>query len=85
MLKRLLLAVVFVFSMAVAAFAAVNINTANQETLSSLPSIGPVKAAAIVEYRKDHGDFKTVDGLQSVKGIGAKTFEKLREQITVDK
>lgn len=84
MLKRLLLALVFVFSLTVAAFAAVNINTADEKVLAALPGIGSAKAIAIVEYRKDHGSFKTVDDLKKVKGIGDKTMKKLHDQITIE-
>lgn len=55
-----------------------NINTANVEELQTLPNIGEVTAKRIVDYRTQHGDFDSVDALQNVKGIGAKTLEKLR-------
>lgn len=52
----------------------VDINKANAETISkSLANIGPKKAEAIVQYRKEHGDFKTIKDLENVKGIGSKT------------
>ncbi|KPN72773.1 helix-hairpin-helix domain-containing protein, partial [Neisseria sp. 74A18] len=50
--------------------AAVNINTATEEELKALPGIGPSKAAAIVAYRQHNGQFKSVDDLKNVKGIG---------------
>lgn len=84
MLRKLLLALVFVLSLTVAAFAGVNINTADQKELASLPGIGSVKAAAIVKYRTVPGSFKTLDDLKKVKGIGGKTLEKLRDQISVE-
>ncbi|MFW8602075.1 ComEA family DNA-binding protein [Desulfobacterota bacterium M19] len=84
MLKRLLLIVLLVMSLAVTAFAGVNINTADEKELSSLHGIGPAKAAAIIDYRSEHGKFETTDDLEKVKGIGVKTLEKLRDQITVD-
>ena len=55
-----------------------NINTASTEALQTLPNIGPQMAQRIVDHRKQHGMFDSVDALQNVKGIGAKTLEKLR-------
>ena len=63
--------------------AAVNINTANVEELQQLKGIGAKKAADIVAYREANGDFKTVDELTKVKGIGKATLNKLRDDITV--
>lgn len=54
----------------------VNINQADADTLSkALNGIGPKKAEAIVQYRKEHGDFKSLKDLEAVKGIGAKTIQ----------
>jgi len=61
----------------------VNINTANQAQLESLPQIGPTKAQAIIEYRTANGPFTSPDKIQNVKGIGPKTYEKLKDQITI--
>lgn len=55
-----------------------NINTASTEELQTLPNIGVQMAKRIVAYREQHGKFASVDALQDVKGIGAKTLEKLR-------
>lgn len=67
-----------------AAFAAqVNLNTANASQLEALNGVGAAKAEAIVAYREAHGGFKSVDELANVKGIGAKTVEKNRDQMTV--
>jgi len=81
--KKSLLTVVMLFFLTASAFAgAININTADQATLESLPHIGPTKATAIIEYRKHH-QFNSVEELTNVKGIGAKTMEKLKNQLTV--
>lgn len=62
-------------------FGAVDINTANESELSGLVGVGPAKAAEIVEYRKSKC-FKSVDDLAKVKGIGEKTIEKNRNNLT---
>ena len=58
--------------------ALLNINTASTEELQTLPNIGEATAQKIVDYRTQHGNFTSVDALQNVRGIGAKTLEKLR-------
>ena len=63
--------------------AAVNVNTASESELTALPGVGPAKAKAIVEYRKQHGNFKTLDELKNVKGIGEGIFSKLKNEATV--
>lgn len=55
-----------------------NINTASAEALQTLPSIGKSTAQRIIDYRTEHGNFANVDALQNVRGIGAKTLEKLK-------
>ncbi|MGE6259473.1 helix-hairpin-helix domain-containing protein [Heyndrickxia sporothermodurans] len=62
----------------------VNINTANSEQLQSISGIGPSKAASIIEYREQNGPYKKIEEIKNVTGIGDKTFEKLKESITVD-
>ena len=63
--------------------ALVNINTADEATLTSLKGIGSAKAKAITQYRQQHGPFKTVDDLKKVSGIGDKTLAALKPFITV--
>ena len=60
----------------------IHINEATMEQWMELPGIGEVKARAIVEYRQQAGGFRSVDELTKVKGIGAKTLEKLKPLIT---
>ena len=60
----------------------VNINTADAATLDQvLLNIGPAKAQAIVEYRRENGAFRSVEQLAMVKGIGLKTVERNRDRI----
>lgn len=61
----------------------VNINTADSETLQTLPGIGPVLAGRIIDHRNEHGRFTTIEELIYVKGIGDATMEKLRPLITI--
>ncbi len=56
----------------------VNINTADKKLLIQLPGIGPVTADRIIQYRKDNGQFKSIDELTKVKGIGTKTLVKFK-------
>lgn len=64
---------------------AVDINTADAATLNQvLVNVGPSKAQAIVDYRDEHGPFKSPDQLAQVKGIGLKTVEKNRDRIVVE-
>lgn len=65
------------------AFSSVNINKANSAQLQTLNGIGPAKAAEIIKYRKSHHGFKSIGELVNVKGIGPKTVQKLKPQITV--
>jgi competence protein ComEA len=61
----------------------VNINAATADQLTALPGIGPSYAQRIVEYREKNGPFKKVEDLLNVTGIGEKTFEKIKDRITV--
>jgi competence protein ComEA len=61
----------------------VNINVASSEELQTLTGIGPSKAEAIIAYRDENGSFKELEGLLEVSGIGQKSFEKLKDEITI--
>ena len=61
----------------------ININTASALELEALPRIGSVIAQRIIDYRKKNGPFKTIAEIQNVSGIGPKTYEQLKDQITV--
>lgn len=62
-----------------------NINSADELALQDhMIGIGAAKARAIVQYREENGPFSSVDDLLEVKGIGIKTLEKSRDQLTVD-
>ena len=61
----------------------INLNTATAAELASLKGIGPAKAQAIVEHRDKNGQFKSVDDLKLVHGIGDKMLEQLRPQVVV--
>jgi competence protein ComEA len=62
----------------------VNINTADAKTLAAaLEGIGPSRAEAIVQYRKEHGPFKSPEALTNVKGIGQSVVESNLDRMTV--
>ena len=66
-----------------AAAGPVNLNTATAAQLEALPGIGARTAALIVEYRQKNGGFKKVEDLMNVRGVGEKSFLKLKALITV--
>ena len=65
------------------ASAPLNLNTATVAQLESLPGIGARTAALIVEYRQKNGGFKKVEELMNIRGVGEKSFLKLKSLITV--
>ena len=62
----------------------ININTATAEELDRLPGIGAKKSEAIVEYRNNNGNFKTIDDIKNVPGIGDGIFEQIKDFITAE-
>lgn len=66
-----------------AAGAKVNLNTADFTTLETLPRVGPAMAQRIIDWRTSKGRFSSVEDLMSVTGVGDKTFEQLKELVTV--
>ena len=62
----------------------VNINTADEALLQTLPGIGPAYSKRIVEYRQQHGAFKSIEEIKNVSGIGEKRFESLKDLITIN-
>ena len=61
----------------------INLNTATAAQLGSLPGIGPKTADLIVQYRQKNGPFKKVEEIMNVRGVGEKSFLKLKSRITV--
>lgn len=81
-MKKLLLTAITSLVLFSQSLFAVNVNTADAGAIAEeLNGIGAKKAQAIVEYREANGDFKTIESLTEVKGIGLKTVEKNRDLI----
>jgi competence protein ComEA len=63
--------------------AVVNLNTASSSQIEALPGVGASTAKRIIEYREKNGGFKKIEELMNVKGIGEKSFLKLKSLVTV--
>jgi len=63
--------------------APINLNTATEPQLETLDGVGPATAAKILDYRRTHGGFRSVDDLDQVSGIGPKRLAALRDKVTV--
>lgn len=70
-------------AMPVAGAEKININTATQAELETLPGIGPSKAMAIISYREEHGAFQTIEEIKNVSGIGEVTYNNIKDLISV--
>lgn len=62
----------------------VNINTADETTLCTLPGVGATRAKAIVEYRSEHGSFEKIEDIQNVSGIKSGLFKKIKDFIKTE-
>lgn len=83
-LRAALAALLFLTSFSLFA-APVDINSADATALADgLLNVGPSKAQAIVEYRENYGEFKSIEELANVKGIGPATIEKNRDNMIVN-
>ena len=61
----------------------INLNTATAAQIATLPGIGPKTADLIVQYRQKNGSFKKIEEIMNVRGIGEKSFLKLKNRIAV--
>ena len=61
----------------------IDLNTASSRLLETLPGVGPRTAERILEYRREHGGFERIEDLMDVRGIGERTFLRLRPLVTV--
>lgn len=80
--KLVMVALVLSGLMGLPAYAEVNINTATQSELEAVKGLGPAKAKAIITYREAHGNFKSVDDLDNVKGFGSASIGKLKGDLS---
>ncbi len=83
MVALVILSIGWAYAQTAAPKGKVNINTASQSELEALPRIGPKVAQRIIEFRTQNGNFKKVEDIMKVKGIGEKIFQQLKDLITV--
>ncbi len=82
---RLFTLTLFLMFSTLASAAVVNINTADAQTMAeNILGVGIKRAQAIINFREEHGPFKSVDELTQIKGIGLKLVEKNRANLRVD-
>ncbi|AOY01760.1 ComEA family DNA-binding protein [Jeongeupia sp. USM3] len=82
-MKKWFAAFVGMFLLCASVFAAVDLNTANQQQLEGLTGIGPSKAQAIIDYRNKNGAFKAPEDIMKVPGIKEGTYNKIKGEISV--
>ena len=68
---------------AVASTDVINLNTATAAQIATLPGIGPKTADLIIQYRQKNGSFKKIEEIMNVRGVGEKSFLKLKSRLTV--
>jgi competence protein ComEA len=83
LMKKLTFALLICFALSGLAAAAVNINTATKEELMTLKGVGDKRAQEIIDYRKKNGNFKSIDDLEKVPGIGPGLMKQIRSEVTV--
>jgi competence protein ComEA len=79
-MKKILMALLL---LALSLFAKVDINTADASALAAIKGLGAKKAEAIVKYREQNGNFKSINDLTKVKGVGKKLLTKIEKEIEV--
>ena len=62
---------------------AINLNSATAAQIASLPGIGPKTADLVVQYRAKNGPFKKIEEIMNVRGVGEKSFLKIKDRLTV--
>lgn len=62
----------------------ININKATKEELARIKGVGSVLAGRIISYREKWGYFRKVEDIKNIKGIGGKTYEKIKEQVALE-
>ena len=81
-MKKLFLVLVMLVAFSGVAVAAVNINTATKEELTSIKGVGEKRAQDIIDYRTKNGPFKTVDDLEKIPGVGPGLMKRIRSQVS---
>ncbi|MBB5022235.1 ComEA family DNA-binding protein [Desulfurispira natronophila] len=84
MIQKALTVTFLILLLTTLALAKVNINTASQDELETLQGIGTERAAAIIEYREQYGNFENPADLTNVSGIGPATFRNNQDRIVTD-
>ena len=81
-MRKLFLVLVMLVAFSGVAVAAVNINTATKEELTSIKGVGEKRAQDIIDYRTKNGPFKTVDDLEKIPGVGPGLMKRIRSQVS---